>query len=242
MIPVLVIFLICAVLAHFDHILSVINTISLSKVSTDTAFYFAVPKVSYLEYSSEESTTVKMVQTKLNDPFVNRKLCRLSEHVNGTWKFSNNSSSKRFFCCSWDDVKYNSFACPEKSERCSTIRQSDNSKVGMQAGWNSCACDSRFNPLEKSPREMYTWEPSNCNLLAWNAKLFCTLLGNRTILMVGDSTMMQSGATLINMIKYGEGGCASNVYLSPSSHLAWRDHQWLGYGDGIYTNTYTYCS
>jgi hypothetical protein len=47
---------------------------------------------------------------------------------------------------------------------------------------------------------MYYWQPENCTLLRWNATQFCELLGNRTILLSGDSTMQQTASTLFSML------------------------------------------
>ena len=34
--------------------------------------------------------------------------------------------------------------------------------------------------------EEYDWVPDDCTLEQWNAKTFCSTLGNRTVLIVGD--------------------------------------------------------
>jgi hypothetical protein len=54
-----------------------------------------------------------------------------------------------------------------------------------------------------SNREKYKWKPTHCDLLEWNAAHFCELLGNQTMLLVGDSLMEQSANTLFAMIKEG---------------------------------------
>ena len=62
----------------------------------------------------------------------------------------------------------------------------------------------------------YDWVPCFCMLHRWNASFFCELLGNRTILLVGDSTMEQSVSTLMAMIQSGQGGSADQI----SKHAA----------------------
>jgi hypothetical protein len=46
----------------------------------------------------------------------------------------------------------------------------------------------------------YEWKPNHCEIASWNATLFCEKLGNRKILIIGDSTMAQTHATLQSMI------------------------------------------
>mmetsp|Transcript_49360 Transcript_49360/g.56951 ORF Transcript_49360/g.56951 Transcript_49360/m.56951 type:complete len:81 (-) Transcript_49360:104-346(-) len=43
------------------------------------------------------------------------------------------------------------------------------------------------------------------NLPTWNASAVCSKLGSRRVLMIGDSTMAQMGATLMNAVR--PGGC-----------------------------------
>ena len=63
------------------------------------------------------------------------------------------------------------------------------------------------------------WKPKNCDLLAWNGSQFCELLGNRTILMTGDSTMQQTAVSLINMITAAGAPCAGQVNTAVSTLL-----------------------
>lgn len=48
-----------------------------------------------------------------------------------------------------------------------------------------------------------TWRPSRCQLHAWDAPSFCAKLGARRLLFVGDSTVLQMFALLVNEVQWG---------------------------------------
>ena len=53
-----------------------------------------------------------------------------------------------------------------------------------------------------------------CDLIPWNATQFCSLIGNRTILMIGDSTMVQTAGALPSRITTDlprNTGCAHHI-------------------------------
>ena len=60
-----------------------------------------------------------------------------------------------------------------------------------------CSCDINLGRHQLHLRERFYWQPHNCRLLEWNATQFCDFLGDRTISMIGDSTMEQIAATLV---------------------------------------------
>lgn len=47
------------------------------------------------------------------------------------------------------------------------------------------------------------WVPRTCTLPQWDAQRFCTLLGQRQLLLVGDSTMEQTGSALVALVQWG---------------------------------------
>lgn len=57
-------------------------------------------------------------------------------------------------------------------------------------------------------------------LLQWNSTQFCELLGKRTVLMVGDSTMQQTASTLMSLIAQSGGECAPQITSSCSDLLS----------------------
>ena len=77
-------------------------------------------------------------------------------------------------------------------------------------------CDHKFYPNILHKRETYQWKPNDCDLLKWNASLFCSLLGDRKLLLIGDSTMQQSALTLTAMINYwyAENVKATNMWCA----------------------------
>lgn len=82
-------------------------------------------------------------------------------------------------------------------------------------------------------REQYEWKPTaGCSISEWNATLFCAVLGKRTILLVGDSTMLQTAATLTSWIssehrKLGTSAssCADQIHFGLSDLLN-LPHMW----------------
>lgn len=72
----------------------------------------------------------------------------------------------------------------------------------------------------------YVWQPFRCRLLAWNASRFCERLGKKQLLFIGDSTMIQHHATLVNRIVWdaqsagaGAHDCAAQVSFVHSDTL-----------------------
>lgn len=67
---------------------------------------------------------------------------------------------------------------------------------------NTCKC--------KNPDPM-KWKPKSCKMMDIDGQLLCKLLRNRTVLFIGDSSMEQSAAALINVIRLDKGGCETSV-------------------------------
>ncbi len=93
----------------------------------------------------------------------------------------------------------------------------------MMIGGHACVCDERFGRSAINPVQKYEWRPKNCSLDQWDSKQFCTLLGTRKILLLGDSTMQQSAATLVNMVASGGGSCVNQITFARSHYLIFRD-------------------
>ena len=79
---------------------------------------------------------------------------------------------------------------------------------------NGCTCLAPESPNRRGER-LYdaVWQPRNCRLTKWNAARFCTVLGNRTILFLGDSTGAQSYAAVRNALQIGGASptCVSRI-------------------------------
>jgi hypothetical protein len=62
--------------------------------------------------------------------------------------------------------------------------------------------DSEAEPVPpfQLASNMYEWVPDNCELLTWNATTFCEALGDRTLVMSGDSTMQQTATSLVTSL------------------------------------------
>ena len=63
----------------------------------------------------------------------------------------------------------------------------------MHTGGYACSCQ-RFGF-----EDVYTWVPNECRLLEWDAKEVCRVLGNRSLLVLGDSTVSQAAGVLMNL-------------------------------------------
>ena len=146
--------------------------------------------------------------------------CIDNAHTIGHWTFVN-ETMKSFKCCTWDDEFIND---PEVCGNGKIRRVYQQCYVGsnvfvQQAGGNACSCDVNQGRSTVNAREKFDWIPSFCTLHPWNAPLFCELLGNRTIMLVGDSTMEQSASTLMAMIQSGQGGCAEQIKACRNDYL-----------------------
>ena len=69
----------------------------------------------------------------------------------------------------------------------------------LPVGGNACACD----PARREQLSLL-WEPSGCRLRDFSAAAFCAALGDRTLLLVGDSTMQQLASVLMNGLAWEE--------------------------------------
>ncbi|KAJ1483527.1 hypothetical protein T484DRAFT_2579588 [Baffinella frigidus] len=118
-----------------------------------------------------------------------RRPCGPGEHAQGSWV--ERDVVKRVPCCGWDG---NHFL--QDPEHCG--------EVEMPCRWNEGEGCIFFTGREDVLAHMgglgccagwedrYEWEPAGCFLEAWDAPRFCEALGARTLLFVGDSTMLQA--------------------------------------------------
>ena len=84
----------------------------------------------------------------------------------------------------------------------------------VQCGGQECNC--------KGWVDHYAWEPARCELATWDAGAFCDALRGRSVLFIGDSTMMQTGAAVINEVSWDLGsgpGCLEHLTLGLSDTL-----------------------
>ena len=76
-------------------------------------------------------------------------------------------------------------------------------------------------------QDSFRWIPDKCRLVEWDAREFCGLLGQRTILVVGDSTVSQAASVLMNYIHWdfwrtSPPGCQQQVIFANSDTLVGR--------------------
>jgi GDSL/SGNH-like Acyl-Esterase family found in Pmr5 and Cas1p len=156
--------------------------------------------------------------------------CTNNSHIEGEWLSYETSIRKTFVCCGggyagpygqgppYDFEKVPGYCIPKNT--LPNFYEHGHVEFGAQCGDDCCICDrednTRFVP---NKREKYYWKPKNCRLHDWNATLFCELLGQRTILLMGDSSMQQTASTLMSMIVAGNGTCGPRVIFARSDHV-----------------------
>jgi hypothetical protein len=143
------------------------------------------------------------------------KLCINNGHVLGQW-VENSNTKKTFYVCSWDAYDYkNNPLCGDHMYDKDTLFQGSK-EFNAQTGGHGAVCDVRDNTRHViSKREQYTWEPMLCYLIPWNATLFCSVLGNRKVFLIGDSRMLQIGASLMSRLRNDllpQDNCAEQIY------------------------------
>jgi len=157
--------------------------------------------------------------------------CKMHQYTKGKWELKPGDSptkktTKSFYCCGWEDNDYESNISICGAERLTDsfnylIHGHTTKEPSRHAGGHACFCDRDEGRLTVNRREKYEWIPSSCHWMSWNSKHFCQALGNRTLLLVGDSTVSQSASTLFNMIRSGGEDCAHQISFGRSDFLAY---------------------
>lgn len=122
-------------------------------------------------------------------------------------------------CCGWDkgDFKHHPQECGTKrSDEEYYVGPPANNGVYQQMGGMACRKESG-----KKDKINDEWEWQSPDLPLFDAHATCQQLRNRTVLLLGDSTMQQTAATLMNALKVG--GCAPQVKLQLSDTLIHRE-------------------
>lgn len=151
--------------------------------------------------------------------------CRMNAHVVGSWR-RYERPSKSYLCCGWGanglEHQWSTDDCGW-ANRAGEVLHSGHGIYYEQAGGNACSCDLADDKMRSvSDREKWEWVPLSCDLVEWNATLFCELLGNRTILLAGDSTMRQTGQALMSMTRHGTqrgDGCQNQIWNNHDNEL-----------------------
>lgn len=163
---------------------------------------------------------------------LNRKLAKTNDDPSGL------EPGKSFYCC--DDLTSKAdrsgiesmdqnFCAPLMPVTTATdsfdlkVVMQGNSTYPSPTGGHACFCSHRAGSKTiMTNQESYTWKPASCELSAWNGQEFCALLGDRTLLLSGDSTMYQCASTLMSMLAYSKANCTEQVYFGRSDYLYLR--------------------
>lgn len=125
---------------------------------------------------------------------------------------------KTFYVCGWDghDYRKNPQVCGTRYVQNETLIHGFKS-YNMQTGGRGTMCDIRDNTRKTvSEREKYIWEPMLCQLIPWDAVMFCKKLGRRILFFMGDSRVQQVAASLMSRIVNDLGpanSCADQLYF-----------------------------
>lgn len=145
----------------------------------------------------------------------------MDNYASGTWARIS-KSKKNFVCCNSDHDLGSGGpqACQagKKVQGFSYTYSGDGEPFKyIETGGHSCSCDAQPSTLDRVlDFEKYEWQPSVCQIKPFDAIRFCSMLNNRRILFVGDSTAQQAGSTLMNMIRAGNAdghGCSKDVQV-----------------------------
>jgi hypothetical protein len=137
--------------------------------------------------------------------------CRNNSHVTGSWMLNQAIQKKQYVC------KY----APTFAEE-DYIMHNGTLNYEYSLG---CGCDEKDNKTTTiSRREQYEWFPDTCTLPHWDAADFCRVLGNRYIMLAGDSTMHQTTTHLMAMITDQGGACGAQISYAQSHFLIFGSH------------------
>eukprot|EP01035_Chromulina_nebulosa_P028642 gene28642-37852_t len=149
-----------------------------------------------------------------------KEVCRENKYVNGSWVIDKQITKKSFYCCQNDDVGTVAY-CGDK------VVGNENKFYPHEdlviAPDKACACDN-FDGTRNtvSTREQYKWVPELCRLESFTGQQFCSVLGKRRLLLIGDSLMHQLASALINVLKTLDAPCLGQISYGKSSHLKYQ--------------------
>jgi hypothetical protein len=205
-------------------------------VSTPT-FRLGVPLVAcalfWYQLQAYHNSKIEMIKSTASKHAVPVVVCDSTgqfcvEPIQGEWVYQGpNRTFNAPTCCSWDKDMFQELMAvcgttqwPQQgsytaSQKRYTGRNSS-SVFPVQTGGNGCSCGHRNFTDEliwKSPSLKKAFDPHYA----------CQLLGNRTVLIVGDSTGQQFASTLMNALQ--PGNCAQQMYFSQSDTLTKRKRE-----------------
>lgn len=137
-----------------------------------------------------------------------KDLCNGLDYNTGSWVANKSTSaSENFECCETTDDENKAKLPP--SSICHNIK--DESWPVPLGNDRACHCRNQYyfvdhkgtSSLFRHHAIDYSWVPKSCNLISWDESRFCEVLGQRKVLMVGDSTMSQTHTTMQSMLYYG---------------------------------------
>lgn len=138
-------------------------------------------------------------------------LCVSNQHVHGRWIGSASYPwEKAYVCCGEFDTENKK--TPECKESL-LVAEGDfgNNNVSLQAAGHACHCDNALGAHTVHNREKYIWFPYDCQLMNFDAKRFCALLGGQEVYLAGDSTVREQFISLNAQVRAGNGGCANQL-------------------------------
>ena len=136
-----------------------------------------------------------------------QELCINNSYSIGRWK-PTNRSEKSFYCCDNGDVgKIPS--CGSHTINYDGYLEYNELYVASQL---ACSCDSVENTRNTvNQREKYEWVPDSCILEPFRGEHFCELLGDRRILLIGDSLMHQVATVIIKILQFQNASCIGRI-------------------------------
>jgi len=149
------------------------------------------------------------------------QICGVGAHVNGSWTLNPTlgpDTKKSFYCCKTAGHGETDPVCallPEAAAE-EDVFKARNIQTGshLRTSNDCCACDLHEGGKNViNSVDSFVWQPDACTLPPWDADAFCTLLGPRTVLFLGDSTLAQTAYTLHEMVASNstDGRCAKQV-------------------------------
>jgi GDSL/SGNH-like Acyl-Esterase family found in Pmr5 and Cas1p len=158
--------------------------------------------------------------------------CELTGYSKGSWVFNSNKTNKSFICCSFKDEEHlnNNLYCTRSTDIKRKIRPKV-SRAHMnhfsvkqfgQLSEQACRCDYD-NSTSVHPREQYEWQTSNGCAFEWDSEEFCSYLGDRTMMMIGDSTVISNCKSHINMLIAGDQDCANQIICVRHDYLLYSE-------------------